>query len=179
MNTLRLKVVLVGESGVGKSSTIRRFVMDEFSDNYIITMGAKVSKKELYIPGSEPFRVLLTIWDIMGAYTLRDLLQDSYFNGANGVLAVFDRSQPETLRYLEGWMNTVRRVVGNVPWVVVGNKADLVPGDISARDLQFTRTVLQAPTILNASAKTGQNVEVAFQELAKVMARNVHPSQPA
>jgi GTPase SAR1 family protein len=68
-NRMKVKVCLVGESAVGKTSLVRRFVLDEFDDRYISTLGTKVSKKEIIVEGEnghEPIMVDLTIWDIMG-----------------------------------------------------------------------------------------------------------------
>ena len=97
---LKSKVCLVGEKGVGKTSLIRRFVLDAFDDQYIRTLGAKVSKKALSV--ALPDRgvrldVSMAIWDVIGHVGFRDLLSDAFFLGAQGILAVVDLTRRETL----------------------------------------------------------------------------------
>src|SRR5207249_4778480 len=82
---------LVGEAAVGKTSLIRRFVLENFDDKYIQTLGTKVSKKELTSSspdGSGELKIDMTIWDIMGQKGFRELLKEAYFYGARGILAV-------------------------------------------------------------------------------------------
>ncbi len=118
----------MGESAVGKSFLVRRYILDDFDGLYIATLGAKPLKKELRLRSGtgEELSVILTIFDIMGVPTFRDLLRDAYFTGAQGILAVFDLTRPETLATLGGWVEAARGVAGRVPVVVLGNKVDLV-----------------------------------------------------
>lgn len=99
---IKLKICLAGEAFVGKTSLIRRFVYDEFEDKYITTLGTKVTKKDLQlkVDGADEERVVLMVWDIMGNRGIRDLLQEAYFNRANGALLVCDVTRPETLQEL-------------------------------------------------------------------------------
>ena len=90
---MKMKICLVGEAAVGKTSLIRRFVLDDFDDKYIQTLGTKVSKKELTLPssvGDSELKVDMTIWDIMGQKGFRELLKEAYFYGAKGIIAVCD-----------------------------------------------------------------------------------------
>src|SRR3989442_6262446 len=91
---MKVKVCLVGEAAVGKTSLIRRFVLENFDDKYIQTLGTKVSKKELTSSspdGSGELKIDMTIWDIMGQKGFRELLKEAYFYGARGILALCDR----------------------------------------------------------------------------------------
>src|SRR5437867_6419003 len=86
---MKVKVCLVGEAAVGKTSLIRRFVLENFDDKYIQTLGTKVSKKELTSrspDGSGELKIDMTIWDIMGQKGFRKLLKEAYFYGAPGSL---------------------------------------------------------------------------------------------
>src|SRR6058998_257115 len=97
---MKIKVCLVGEAAVGKTSLIRRFVLDDFDDKYIQTLGTKVSKKELSLPGPAgdgKLKVDMTIWDIMGQKGFRELLKEAYFYGAKGIFAVCDVTRRVTL----------------------------------------------------------------------------------
>jgi GTPase SAR1 family protein len=82
-DTMKMKICLVGEGAVGKTSLIRRYVLDEFDDRYISTLGAKITKKELVIgvpTDGNSLKVDMTIWDIMGEKGFRDLLKEAYFH---------------------------------------------------------------------------------------------------
>src|SRR3989475_6276746 len=96
---LKSKICLVGERGVGKSSLIRRYVLDQFDDKYVRTLGAKVEKKTMRIEVPErhaQIDINMAIWDIIGHVGFRQLLGDSFFNGAQGILAVADWSHART-----------------------------------------------------------------------------------
>ena len=171
---MKMKICLVGEAAVGKTSLIRRFVLDDFDDKYIQTLGTKVSKKELSMPhpyGEGELRVDMTIWDIMGQKGFRELLKEAYFYGAKGVLAVCDVTRKSTLDDLDDWIEGVYSVTGKVPIQFLANKWDL-------RDkAEFRETeILQAIRAYDSpfsftSAKTGESVESGFQSLAERVAK--------
>jgi small GTP-binding protein len=164
---VKLKVCLIGEKAVGKTSLIRRFVDDAFDDRYLATLGTKVTKRVLTVtmPGSgKQGHVDMTIWDIMGDAKFRQLLKLAYFRGAQGILAVCDVTRPATLGKLDDWRSSVEKIAGEVPAYVLANKVDLEPG-LSARDLKAFGTDWRAPTLFT-SAKTGENVKAAFAGLA-------------
>lgn len=169
---MRLKVCLVGEHAVGKTSLIGRFVHDEYDDRYVATLGTKVTKKELVarLPGSsEEMHVVLSIWDIMGNGTVRDLLREAYFRGSQGILAVCDVTRPETLPALLGWRRSIEKVAGRVPAYVLANKIDLVEETrLRAADLEAVSGQWGSPWLFT-SAKTGEGVEEAFDGLARLV----------
>lgn len=173
---LKAKICLVGEAAVGKTSLIRRFVVDEFDDRYITTLGAKVSKKEMVyqsIDHDVEVRVDMTIWDIMGEKGFRELLKEAYFHGAKGVLAVCDITRYSTLKDLDDWVNSVYRVVGKVPVVYAVNKVDLKDEVMllyGEKEIEASAGAFGAP-YLYTSAKTGENVEAAFRTLAESIAK--------
>jgi small GTP-binding protein len=169
---MKVKVCLVGEGAVGKTCLIRRFIQDQFDDRYISTLGAKVSKKEIGVDGPDGgIDVDMTIWDIMGEKGFRELLKEAYFHGAQGVLAVCDLARKETLDDLGEWIAAVVKVTGNVPIAFLGNKYDLKDQlVVSQSDLRSVAQSHGAPYLFT-SAKTGENVEVAFAKLAQIIAK--------
>ncbi len=93
---MKVKVCLIGEAAVGKTSLIRRFVLDNFDDKYIQTLGTKVSKKELASPspdGSGDLKIDMTIWDIMGQKGFRELLKEAYFYFVGNKIDLKDQQQ--------------------------------------------------------------------------------------
>src|SRR2546422_8087547 len=123
---IKSKVCLLGEVMVGKTSLIKRFVLDTFDDRYIATIGTKVTKKSVACTWrGSPAMLDLVVWDIMGEKGFRQLLKESYFEGTHGVLGVCDLTRRDTLQDLYGWIDLARPNAVHVPFVVIGNKADL------------------------------------------------------
>jgi small GTP-binding protein len=179
-----LKICLAGDSAVGKTSLIKRFVSNTFDDRYIVTLGAKVSSKAFTV--EDPMQpgvvreVNASIWDIMGNVGFREVLKDAYFYQVQGILLVCDGTRPETFRSLPAWFNAVRSVAGSVPAIVLVNKSDLVDHlRVSSKELEefcAPRGWRWLPT----SAKTGQNVEQAFLLMAELYLQGLKrvPARP-
>src|SRR3972149_5806406 len=92
VHRMKTKIALLGESGVGKTSLVRRFVLDEFDDKYLHTVGTKVTKIKLTIPHGVDTEIDMdvSIFDIMGQKGFRDMVKDTYFHDMQGLLAVCD-----------------------------------------------------------------------------------------
>ena len=175
--SLKAKVCLLGEPRVGKTSLIRKFVLNEFDERYLTTVGTNVTKKVVQVPIPQADLLVdldMVIWDIMGQRDYRDLLADRYFEGAQGLLAVADVTQPETLEALFDWIDRADRVASQIPVVLAMNKADLVP--LTEEAERAARALADAfnGDYLVTSAKTGANVEKAFLRLATmIVAREI------
>jgi len=168
---IKKKVCLLGEGAVGKTSLIRRYVVDQFDDAYIVTVGTKVTKKELVVPdsGGVLTKMDMTVWDIMGQPGFREILKQSYFHGASGIIAICDVTRMETYEALESWIADVRGIVGEkVPVVFFGNKNDLDEKTVTEEDMNVLATKYNTVAHLT-SAKTGDGVEDGFLSLAKQM----------
>lgn len=167
---MKVKVCFIGDAGVGKTSLIKRYVLDVFDDRYIATIGTKVTKKvvEAKDPNTgEPIRVMMLIWDIMGQKGFRELLREAYFFGAHGAVAVCDVTNRETLEELRYWIKALTDVAGDVPLVFVGNKADLENSAVVRDDDVKSLSSKYDSDAFMASAKTGENVESFFKALAE------------
>ena len=178
---VKTKVCLVGDTGVGKTALVQRFVLDQFGDRYLTTIGTKVTAKVLRIarPAQDlDIELNLAIWDIMGQEGFRQLLADAYFHGTHGVLAVADLTRRSTLDGLLNWIDAVDRTVGNVPVVIALNKADL-EGQVTydRAEARKIADALHADCLLT-SAKTGEGVEEAFRRLGEAILRAPHSPPP-
>lgn len=166
----KLKICLIGDLGVGKTSLIRRYVLDQFDDKYIATIGTKVTKKDITAvnPNSQrPERISMMIWDIMGQPSFREILRESYFFGAQGALAVCDVTDKDTFGELRYWIKAMTATAGPVPTLVVGNKIDLKENvEITFSELRSFAEGMGSIAMLT-SAKTGENVEKAFLALVE------------
>ncbi|UCG69804.1 MAG: GTP-binding protein [Thermoplasmata archaeon] len=167
----------MGNLAVGKTSLIRRYVFDQFSDRYKGTIGAKVSKKEIEVTDpqtKEPVNVQFLIWDITGHQSLRRLLQQAYFSGAQGIIGVCDTTREETLSDLEKWLENIQDFTSNISTVLLGNKCDLVDiQNISLNELKNTASGYEKSMAYLSSAKTGFNVELAFKTLGEKILEDV------
>jgi len=168
----KLKMCLIGDVGVGKTSLIRRYVLDVFDDKYIATIGTKVTKKEIEVKDprtGSPHRVVLLIWDIMGQPSFREVLREAYFYGVEGAMAVCDVTSKESLGELRYWIKAMTSTTGTVPIVFLGNKCDLRDETrIPFQDIEIFAKKHNSPAMLT-SAKTGYNVEQSFLDLVEMM----------
>jgi small GTP-binding protein len=167
------KICLFGEASVGKTSLIRRYVLDIFDDKYLATIGAKVSKKKVTVPVKEEENVDLTmmIWDIMGQKGFRKLLEEAYFAGASAAVGVCDITRRETLADLEEWIREIYGVTGKIPIIILANKVDLKgPNTLTEDDVRSIAIKYNAPYLFT-SAKTGENVDNAFQKLSELIVK--------
>jgi small GTP-binding protein len=166
----RLKLCMVGDEGVGKTSLIRRYVYSIYDEAYIRTVGTMVSKREIELP-EIGHQASLIVWDIMGRKDFMDLFKEAYFKHVRGVLAVFDITRPKTLDSLKEWIGGIKSSVGEVPTFILANKQDIRPEDgLSDSDIERVCSTYACPW-RKTSAKTGENVEQAFRDLAVHMIR--------
>jgi small GTP-binding protein len=159
-----IKLCLLGQKNVGKTSLVYRFIENKFRENYKATLGVNLLKKDLEIGGYGG--VSAQIWDLGGQESFKSL-RKLYLEGANGALLVYDMTSKETFEKLDEWKQSFREARKNAPVVLIGNKSDLTTQIAitekeanqfaKANDMQFIIT----------SAKTGQNVEEAFTRLTK------------
>ena len=171
---VKVKVILVGNAVVGKTSLARRFVLDQYDDRYVGTIGAKVTKKEIPLSLSDgtPLVVDMSIWDVMGSRSIVSLCKGPYFVGAQGILAVCDLTDENSLKGLEGWIHGAYHGAGKVPVRILANKLDLEDEKaITKSDVAKFSKGFGAQSALT-SAKSGLNVERAFVDLARRIVGN-------
>jgi small GTP-binding protein len=164
------KMVVIGEAGVGKTSLIRRFVVDKFDDKYIVTIGTKTSKKILTLKdGGTNVNLKLIIWDILGQRSFPKLKESAY-KGANGAFVVLDLTRRETLDSFETWLSQLYKIAGEIPVIVLANKNDL-KSEYGKKEIENLVKDYGFPYYLT-SAKTGRNVNDAFNTLGKMMIKH-------
>jgi len=167
----KFKVCLAGDLAVGKTCLVRRYVFNEYSDSYLCTIGTKVTTKKIKIEHpdtKEPINVQLYIWDIMGKQDFRKLLQKAYFMGVQGIIAVCDSTREMTLPDLYGWIDGIQNEKYDIPTVFLGNKSDLTNSqEINLNEIKSFAAGYESPGAYLSSAKTGLNVEFAFDILGK------------
>jgi small GTP-binding protein len=165
---IRVKVCLVGDCGVGKSSLVKRLTQNAFDERYIPTTGTPVTKIEFEFPDKDGETLLLEmdIWDISGQKGFLRFLKGDYFRKARMIIAVCDVSRSETLYSLESWIQDARDIAGNVPVQLVGNKSDSLHNVIRYDPITRKYSSDYDSEVLYVSSSTGENVDSAFQEIA-------------
>jgi len=156
------KIVILGHFGVGKTSLIRRFVSDSFSDKYKVTIGVHITKKVVEISDDES--ISLIIWDLEGTDEVQ-MIRDAYLLGTHGVVFVFDVSRPSTFQDINKDLRIVAKKTPNTPLVIVGNKIDLVLNN----ELQALLDENNIEANYLTSAKTGDSVNEMFTYLASLL----------
>ncbi len=155
---------------MGKTSLIRRFVIDVFDDKYIASIGTKVSKRDIeYKEPNKTVYLTLMIWDILGQKDYRKMRAQG-MSSSHGIALVSDLTRPETVKTTEEfWLPEVVDILGTLPMVFVGNKADLAGKDSkAAKHLAEVGRKMEMPVVM-CSAKTGENVEEMFRMIGEMM----------
>jgi small GTP-binding protein len=163
------KMVVIGDGAVGKTSLIRRFVVGNFDDKYVATIGTKTTAKHLEIKiDKEKSHLKLQIWDILGARSHSNI-QKTAFKGADGAFLVLDLTRRETLYSFDLWLHSLFEVTGEIPVIVLANKNDL-EHDFNPDRLRELANDYGLPYFLT-SAKTGEKLEDAFNILGEMMVK--------
>ncbi|MFX1573742.1 MAG: Rab family GTPase [Promethearchaeota archaeon] len=163
------KVIIVGPSAVGKTSLLNRFVHNEFTLKYKLTIGVDFLTKTVEFQPSKLIK--LHIWDIGGQERFK-FLHRSFYDGAQGAMLVFDLSRQHTFTGMKSWLSEMRSIMKNdIPKVIIGNKTDLIPeiGQIIDRDEVEKYVKNKECLYIETSAKTGENVEKAFFDLTHLI----------
>uniref|UniRef100_A0A1I8FUI2 small monomeric GTPase n=1 Tax=Macrostomum lignano TaxID=282301 RepID=A0A1I8FUI2_9PLAT len=160
-----LKILIIGESGVGKSSLLLRFVDDTFDVEQPATIGVDFKVKSLMTVDGN--RTKLAIWDTAGQERFRTLTP-GYYRNAQGVILVYDVTKKDTFSRLENWLSELTTFAnrGNLVKMLVGNKIDSAKREVSRDEgLKFARK--HHMLFIEASAKTNEGVKTAFEELVE------------
>jgi small GTP-binding protein len=161
---MQKKICVLGGFAVGKTSLVARFVSSIFSEKYLSTVGVKIDKKVVAVDGRD---VMLMVWDIYGQDEFQTV-QHSQLRGMSGYLLVVDGTRRATLETARQLQEKALDVAGDVPFILVLNKADLA-AEWEIDDAAFFTLVERGWRVIRASAKTGEGVEEAFQMLTRAM----------
>ena len=164
---IQKKICLLGSFGVGKTSLVSRFVHSTFSEKYLSTVGVKIDRKDVVIDGQD---IRLMVWDIHGQDEFQEV-RKSYLRGMAGYLLVVDGTRPETLSVAMELNLLATDAVGNVPFVMLLNKCDLVE-HWQLDDQRLAEVINKDWIVSKTSAKTGENVEEMFIDLATRIAKS-------
>ncbi len=161
---IKKKVCLLGSFAVGKTSLVRNFVHSIFSEKYHTSIGVKIDRKSVTVGDRE---VMLMVWDIHGQDDFQEI-KASYLMGSSGIMLVLDGTRRNTMDVAVSLSKLVLETLGNVPIILLLNKADLgSQWEIGKHDIAQLKDF--GWPVLEASAKTGEGVEEAFLDLTSRM----------
>ncbi|KAK6465228.1 ras family-domain-containing protein [Scheffersomyces coipomensis] len=161
-----MKLLLVGDSGVGKSCLLLRFVEDKFNPTFITTIGIDFKIRTIESKGK---KIKLQVWDTAGQERFRTITT-AYYRGAMGIVLIYDVTDGRSFENVENWFQTVTQHANEDAQVfLVGNKCDdEVNRQVSKEQGQELASRLNIP-FLEASAKSNENVDTIFYELAGII----------
>jgi len=170
------KILLIGDSGVGKSCLLLRFADDSWTETHISTIGVDFKIKTLEIDGKT---VKLQIWDTAGQERFRTITS-SYYPGAQGIILVYDCTDVESFNNVKQWMGEIDRYAcENVNKLLVGNKCDLADQkNVETTTAKEFANSYDIPFI-ETSAKTAHNVDACFIQMATAIKNRMSSTNPS
>ena len=164
------KLIIVGDCGVGKSSLLLQFTDANFYDTYLSTIGVDFKIKTIQIDNKT---VKLQIWDTAGQERFKSIIT-SYYRGSHGLLLVYDVTSEKSFNNLDTWLNEIKSNIKDrqITKILIGNKCE----NVKNREVQFSDAeefaLKNNLTYLETSAKTAENVTLAFEHIIKQLIAN-------
>ena len=160
---LQIKLLMIGDSGVGKTCLLLRYANDSFSPTFITTIGIDFKIKNIEIGGK---RIKLQIWDTAGQERFRTITT-SYFRGAQGIVLVYDVTDRRSFESIRNWISQIQQHADvNVNKILVGNKCDMLDEKVVSTEEGEKLAKEFNMSFFETSAKNDVNVEQSFQSIA-------------
>ena len=160
-----LKLLLLGDSSVGKTSILNKYISNKFDESSISTVGVDYMDK---IIDYNKFKIKLQIWDTSGEEKFRTITKNFYRN-ADGLLVVFDLTKKESYDHIKSWINEAKENNDKLKTILIGNKLDLKDERIVAIDVAKQFAEKNNLKYIETSAKDGTNVNESFQAIIDLL----------
>lgn len=179
-----IKIAIIGDGGVGKTSIRRRYMGASFPTTYLETIGADFAQK--LVSTDDGYDINYQIWDLAGQERY-NRIREVYYIGVSALVIVFSVIRPDSLDNVKNWIQEVKKNgVNNIPIILIGNKIDLLPGsslddemiqgiDSLSTYIKKELNILQDNLVqrIETSAKTGENISNAFDLLTEAIVKNI------
>ena len=173
MSELILRVILLGDSNVGKTSLIMRYTKNEFKNSFISTIGAEYGSK-IIKKGKK--NICLKIIDTGGQEKFHCLTK-SFFNKVDGIIFVFDLTNKQSFENLKNWLKEAESYTEDFEYILVGNKKDLINSIEVNQESLKDNDLFNDTKYFEVSAKTGENIEECFEELTDLILNKIKKTQ--
>jgi len=159
------KIVLIGDTSVGKSCLLTRFADDQFSESYVTTIGVDFRFKTMIVCDKI---TKVQVWDTAGQERYRSIT-NAYYRGAEAIMIVFDVTNKDSFTHIQDWMEEIIKYTGKDVVIIVGaNKSDLNDRNVKKEEMEeFSKK--KGIKIFECSAKTGDGVENAFKYMVETL----------
>ena len=168
MDEISLKILLIGDSFVGKTSLLLKYCDGQFPEAHMATIGVEFKDKIINVG---KWQIRLQIWDTSGQERFRSITQNFYRN-ADGILFVYDITNRESFSHIKDWLMDSQVEDSDIKRILVGNKIDLE--DKRAIDVEKMKSFAESKKMkcFETSAKSGENVETIFKEISSLILEN-------
>lgn len=159
------KLMILGDPSVGKTSLVRRYIENRFSEDYLSTIGVDFLKKDINVDGTY---VTIVLWDVAGQAKYANF-KKHYYKGANFFIIVFDITKKPTYMNIGRWLKDAQEILGDdVYFAIFANKADL-EDQREVEDYEAFKLMENLVEFEETSAKTGHNVNEIFTKIARFL----------
>ncbi|CAJ0948682.1 unnamed protein product, partial [Mesorhabditis belari] len=158
------KLLLIGDSGVGKTCVLFRFSDDSFNNSFISTIGIDFKIRTIDLDGK---KIKLQIWDTAGQERFRTITT-AYYRGAMGIMLVYDITNEKSFENIKNWIRNIEEHASqDVERMIIGNKCDMEDRRVVSRDRGQQLSIEYGTKFMETSAKLNHNIEEAFYTLAR------------
>ena len=169
-----ISIIMVGDTSVGKSTLMKKFISGQFSDSLAPTLGIELYKKEITIDEKQ---YLYRIWDTCGQERFRSLSK-SYFRNSDGIMLLFDLNSQNSFDNLNSWFISIKESgAEDIPLILVGTKCDLYNNITEETISNFVSQNKTIQKYFKCSAKENIGIEEPFIELGKLVVKQILPSR--
>ena len=168
MSEICLKILIIGDSFVGKTSLLLKYCDGQFPETHMATIGVEFKDKTIKLNGRE---IKLQIWDTSGQERFRSITQNFYRN-ADGIIFVFDVTKTETFNHIKDWLLDAQVEDSDIKRILVGNKTDLAENRVIDKAKMESFAETKKMKSFETSAKNGSNVDLIFTEIASLILAN-------
>lgn len=163
---MQIKLLMIGDSGVGKTCLLLRYANDSFSPTFITTIGIDFKIKNIQVDDT---RIKLQIWDTAGQERFRTITT-SYFRGAQGILLVYDVTDRRSFESIRNWISQINQHADvHVNKILIGNKCDMLDEKVVSTEEAQGMAKEFGMSFFECSAKNDINVESSFVHIAKAV----------
>ena len=167
-NQIKLKLLIIGDSAVGKTSMLLKYTDNFFPESHLATIGVEFKTKDIEYKG---YKIELQVWDTAGQERFKSITK-SFFRNTNGIIFVYDITKKVTFKNLKDWIGDSEANDSGFKRILVGNKIDLQNKRQVKIEEAKEMAVKKNMEVMETSAKTGANINKVFMKMVELILEN-------